>query len=147
MGSSWGGYLSAVAATAKAGEISAAVVGAGISDLASCGNTCNNPPFYDIFLGGLPTTERVLRLCIERSAVYLAAGPVAPTLILHGEDDRCVPVSQAHELFNAMRAVGGEVELAIYPREGHQLGEPDHLADYWARAVRWLSAHRSKASA
>ena len=144
MGSSWGGYLSAVAATARAGEISAAVVGAGISDLASCRNTCNNPPFYDIFLGGLPSDERVRQLCVERSAIYLAAGPVAPTLILHGEDDRCVPVSQAHELFSALRSVGGEVELAIYPREGHQVSEPDHLADYWARAVRWLSAHRSK---
>jgi dipeptidyl aminopeptidase/acylaminoacyl peptidase len=143
MGSSWGGYLSAVAATTRAGEISAAVVGAGISDIASCRNTCNNPPFYDIFLGGLPGEARVRRLCVERSAIYLATGPVAPTLILHGEDDRCVPVSQAHELYNALRAVGAEVELAIYPREGHQVREPDHLADYWARAVRWLSSHRS----
>jgi pimeloyl-ACP methyl ester carboxylesterase len=143
MGSSWGGYLSAVAATARAGDISAAVVGAGISDIASCRNTCNNPPFYDIFLGGLPSDPRVRALCLERSAVYLAVAPVAPTLILHGEDDRCVPVSQAHELFNALRAVGGEVEMAVYPREGHQVSEPDHLADYWARAVRWLSAHRS----
>ena len=57
MGSSWGGYLSAVAATARATEISAAVVGAGISDITSCRNTCNNPPFYDIFLGGLPSDE------------------------------------------------------------------------------------------
>jgi dipeptidyl aminopeptidase/acylaminoacyl peptidase len=144
MGSSWGGYLSAVAATARADEISAAVVGAGISDLASCRHTCNNPPFYDIFLGGLPSDERVRQLCVERSAIYLAAGPVAPTLILHGEDDRCVPVSQAHELFTALRSVGGEVELAIYPREGHQVSEPEHQADYWARAVRWLSTHRSK---
>jgi pimeloyl-ACP methyl ester carboxylesterase len=143
MGSSWGGYLSAVAATARAGEISAAVVGAGISDIASCRNTCNNPPFYDIFLGGLPSDPPVRTLCLERSAVYLAAAPVAPTLILHGEDDRCVPVSQAHELFHALRAVGGEVEMAIYPREGHQVSEPDHLADYWARVLRWLSAHRS----
>jgi dienelactone hydrolase len=144
MGSSWGGYLSAVAATSRADEISAAVVGAGISDIASCRSTCNNPPFYDIFLGGLPSDERVRKLCVERSAIYLAAAPVAPTLILHGEDDRCVPVSQAHELFNALRAVGGEVELAIYPREGHQVSEPDHLADYWARSVRWLSSHRSR---
>jgi dienelactone hydrolase len=143
MGSSWGGYLSAVAATARAGEISAAVVGAGISDIASCRNTCNNPPFYDIFMGGLPSDERVRELCVERSAIYMATGTVAPTLILHGEEDRCVPVSQAHELFNALRAVGAQVELAIYPREGHQVSEPDHLADYWARAVRWLSAHRS----
>jgi dienelactone hydrolase len=147
MGSSWGGYLSAVAATARAIEISAAVVGAGISDLTSCRNTCNNPPFYDIFLGGLPSDARVRKLCVERSAVYLAGAPVAPTLILHGADDRCVPVSQAHELFNALRAVGGEVELAIYAREGHQVGEPDHQADYWARTVRWLSSHRRPGAA
>jgi dipeptidyl aminopeptidase/acylaminoacyl peptidase len=145
MGSSYGGYLSALAATSRAGEIAAAVAGAAISDLASCRHTCNNAPFYDLIMGGLPTDERVRRLCVARSPVYQAAGPVAPTLILHGEDDRCVPVSQAHELFNALRAAGGEVELATYEREGHQVREPDHLADYWARAVRWLSAHRSGA--
>ncbi len=58
-----------------------------------------------------------------------------------------MPVSQAHELFNAVRSAGGETELATYPREGHQVSEPDHLADYWARTVRWLSAHRATPSA
>ena len=78
--------------------------------------------------------------------MYLASGAISPTLILHGDEDRCVPVSQAYELFNALRAAGAEVEMATYAREGHQIAEPDHLADYWARALRWLSAHRDLAA-
>jgi dipeptidyl aminopeptidase/acylaminoacyl peptidase len=29
----------------------------------------------------------------------------------------------------------------IYPREGHQITEPAHVADYWSRALGWLSSH------
>ncbi|MGH9105059.1 MAG: prolyl oligopeptidase family serine peptidase [Acidimicrobiales bacterium] len=147
MGSSYGGYLSALAATTRSDQVAAAVVGAGISDIASCRHTCNNAPFYDLLLGGLPAEPGVARLCVARSAVFRAGVRPAPALIVHGQEDRCVPVAQAHELFNALRAAGGEVELATYPREGHQLSEPDHLADYWARVIRWLSSHRSAAGA
>jgi dipeptidyl aminopeptidase/acylaminoacyl peptidase len=139
MGSSYGGYLSALAAVTR--PVACAVVGAGMSDLTSCRNTCNNAPFYDLLLGGAPSEADAGRLYRERSAVYRCDGRVAPTLILHGEDDGCVPVGQAYELYGALRAAGAEVEMAIYPREGHQITEPAHVADYWSRALGWLIAH------
>ncbi len=141
MGSSYGGYLSALAAVTR--PVACAVVGAGMSDLTSCRNTCNNGPFYDLLLCGAPTDADAGRLYRQRSAVYRCDGRVAPTLILHGQDDRCVPVSQAYELYGALRAVGAEVEMAVYPREGHQVSEPAHVADYWSRALGWLIAHCS----
>ncbi len=139
MGSSYGGYLSALAAVTR--PVACAVVGAGMSDLTSCRNTCNNAPFYDLLLGGPPSETTAQRLYIERSAVYRCRGAVAPTLILHGANDSCVPVNQAHELYGALTATGAEVEMVIYPREGHQITEPAHVADYWSRALAWLSSH------
>lgn len=142
MGSSYGGYLAAVAACTRGVKISAAIVQAGISDIASCRHTANNPPFWDLLLGGPPYDPAVRHLYIERSPVYTAVAPGAPTLIIHGQGDTCVPVGQAHELFGALRDLGADTELITYPREGHQLSEPEHMADYWARVLRWLAAHK-----
>jgi len=139
MGSSYGGYLSALAAVTR--PVACAVVGAGMSDLTSCRHICNNAPFYDLLLGGPPSDAVAQRLYVERSAVYRCSGGAAPTLILHGADDRCVPVAQAYELYGALTAAGAEVEMAIYPREGHQISEPAHLADYWSRVFGWLSSY------
>jgi dipeptidyl aminopeptidase/acylaminoacyl peptidase len=46
-------------------------------------------------------------------------------LIIHGEDDRRVPVIQAIGLMRGLRKVGGpnaHPQLAIYPREPHVFG-------------------------
>jgi dipeptidyl aminopeptidase/acylaminoacyl peptidase len=139
MGSSYGGYLSAVAATSRSSEVSAAVVKAGISNFGSARNTGNNFRGYDLILGGMPTDPAVRQLCLDRSPIYQAHRQTAPTLILHGDDDRCVPASQGHELFTCLRSLGTDVEMATYPREGHQITEPDHVCDVWARTIRWLS--------
>jgi dipeptidyl aminopeptidase/acylaminoacyl peptidase len=143
MGASYGGYLSAVAATAHADRICSAVVISGIADLGSARNTGNNYRGYDLIFGGMPHQERVRQLCAERSPIYLASGRVAPTLILHGDEDRCVPVTQAHELYTCLSSVGAEVEMATYPREGHQILEAAHAEDLMARTLRWLSRHRA----
>jgi dipeptidyl aminopeptidase/acylaminoacyl peptidase len=139
MGSSYGGYLSAVAATSRSSEVSAAVVKAGISNFGSARNTGNNFRGYDLILGGMPSDPAVRQLCLDRSPIYQAHGQAAPTLILHGDGDRCVPASQGHELFTCLRSVGADVQMATYPREGHQITEPDHVSDVWARTIRWLS--------
>jgi dipeptidyl aminopeptidase/acylaminoacyl peptidase len=139
MGGSYGGYLSAVAATSRSSEVSAAVVRAGISNFASARNTGNNFRGYDLILGGMPSDPAVRQLCLDRSPIYQASGQTVPTLIIHGDDDRCVPASQGLELFICLRSVGVQTEMATYPREGHQITEPDHVSDVWARTIRWLS--------
>lgn len=44
-----------------------------------------------------------------------------PTLILHGENDRVVPVSNARALARLLEASGTPHELQIYPGQGHSL--------------------------
>ncbi len=70
----------------------------------------------------------------------------APALILHGDADRCVPVSQAHELHSAWRSHGVESELVVYPREGHQVTELDHILDQRTRVTDWFARHLASKS-
>lgn len=52
----------------------------------------------------------------------LAAGRrLPPTLILHGDADRVVPVANATAIERLIRSQGGTVESRIYPGEGHGL--------------------------
>jgi dipeptidyl aminopeptidase/acylaminoacyl peptidase len=64
-----------------------------------------------------------------------------PTLILHGEKDTCVPVSQGMEWFRALREHGVEAHLRIYPRAGHGPNERPHIRDVQQRSVAWLVKH------
>jgi len=61
-----------------------------------------------------------------------------PVLIIHGECDETVPVSEAYKLARLLEARGGCVELAIYPGQGHLLrGEAQR--DALRRTIAFLS--------
>jgi len=77
----------------------------------------------------------------DRSPVTHAHRCRTPTLILQGADDRCTPVGQAQELFNAIAETGTEVELVVYPREGHVPVERAHALDAIARTQAWFDVH------
>jgi dipeptidyl aminopeptidase/acylaminoacyl peptidase len=138
MGASYGGYLTAWA-IAGGSTFRCGVVIAGISDLISVWGTANNPPFYDYLLRGRPAD--LPQRYLERSPVTRLSKDSAPALILHGELDRCVPVSQAEELYAGLRELGVPAEFVSYPREGHQAREPAHVADQRERVLRWLATH------
>lgn len=142
MGHSYGGFMTAWAAAG--GDVRCGVVISGISDLLSCWGTANNAQFYNRLLGCPPTTDA--RRYVERSPLTRLNADSAPVLLLHGEQDRCVPAGQAVELAAGMRAVGAEADMVIYPREGHQTTEPSHVRDQRARIVSWLGKHLATTS-
>jgi dipeptidyl aminopeptidase/acylaminoacyl peptidase len=77
----------------------------------------------------------------ERSPVTFAHRSTTPTLIIQGADDRCTPPGQADELFNALAVSGAEVELVVYPREGHVPVERAHSLDAIRRTQAWFDRH------
>ena len=115
-----------------------------MSDLVSCWGTANNPPFYDYLLQGRPAERPALYL--ERSPVTRLGAASVPTLILHGQEDRCVPVGQAEELYAGLRQLKIPVEFVTYPREGHSVREPAHVADERERVLRWFETHLGASS-
>jgi dipeptidyl aminopeptidase/acylaminoacyl peptidase len=64
-----------------------------------------------------------------------------PTLFIHGEQDNDVHITQAEEMYTALRQHGVEAELVRYPREGHGLSESLHRVDAAQRTVAWLDQH------
>jgi dipeptidyl aminopeptidase/acylaminoacyl peptidase len=78
---------------------------------------------------------------LDRSPTTHAHRSTTPTLIIQGAEDRCTPVSQAEELFNALAASGCEVELVVYPREGHVPVERAHALDAIDRTQAWFDGH------
>ena len=78
---------------------------------------------------------------MDRSPVTHAHKGSTPTLILQGAIDRCTPVSQADELFTAIAETGTEVELVVYPREGHVPLERGHALDAIRRTQEWFDRH------
>jgi dipeptidyl aminopeptidase/acylaminoacyl peptidase len=102
-------------------------------------NTTNIGRFDELFLDADPYEPD--GAYFERSPIVHARKVKTPTLIIHGELDLCTPVGQALELYQALADVGVEVELVLYPREGHGLVEWDHQIDAWGRILEWFDRH------
>jgi dipeptidyl aminopeptidase/acylaminoacyl peptidase len=138
-GASYGGYLTAWA-VATTDRFKAAVMVSGISDQVSCHYSANHD-YCEGIMGG-PLTDPVrFALAVERSPMTRLDRPTTPTLILHGREDRCTPVGQAHQFYAGLRERGCPAELVIYPREGHGNRERAHIADAWRRKIAWFDKH------
>ncbi|KAH8887749.1 putative acylamino-acid-releasing enzyme [Thozetella sp. PMI_491] len=70
-------------------------------------------------------------------------GRIPALLMLHGEVDQRVPVSQAWGFRRALIRAGLPFELVTYPREGHMLVERKHIEDLIQRILRFAQTHLS----
>jgi len=77
----------------------------------------------------------------QSSAIRFIGQVTTPTLVLHGENDERVPVSQGWEYYNALRYAGGKTTIAVYPREPHGIEEYEHQRDLLERVVAWFDEH------
>ncbi len=64
-----------------------------------------------------------------------------PTLILHGELDWDAPVEQGYTLHRALKDLGVETRLVVYPREPHGISELTHRIDLLTRLRDWMVDH------
>jgi dipeptidyl aminopeptidase/acylaminoacyl peptidase len=136
-GWSYGGYLSAWAIT-QTRRFKAAVIGAGLSDLASEFGT-EDGPAYDEWFYGLPYEH--LDRFQKSSPITHVKSARTPSLILQGENDVTDPVGQSQQLYRALKHYGVPAELVLYPREGHGLREEKHLLDRLNRIVAWYEKY------
>ena len=74
-----------------------------------------------------------------RYSPHTAAGNfVTPTLVIHGQLDRRVPLNQGIELFNILQKRGVPSKLVYFPDENHWVLKPQNSL-FWYRTVRdWL---------
>jgi len=83
----------------------------------------------------------------DRSPLKYIENITTPLMILHSEMDFRVGISQAEELYTALKREGKKTCLVRYPREGHELsrsGEPKHRVDRINRIIGWFDEHLSE---
>lgn len=145
-GWSQGGFLSYLAATRSEFKFRGAVCGAGVVDWDMLTLTSDAYWFEADMTGGSPwdveddksTSNKDKTLVREApgrhgSAIWHMENITTPILIVHGEDDVRVPVSQAIAFWRACVLRGLQVEMVTYPREGHLFVERKHVVDLWSR--------------
>ena len=80
----------------------------------------------------------------RQSPVTYVADMTTPVLILHSEDDLRCPISQAEELFVALRLLGRDPVMYRFPGENHELtrsGAPRHRITRAALILDWFRDH------
>jgi dipeptidyl aminopeptidase/acylaminoacyl peptidase len=137
-GGSYGGFMAAWAVT-QSNRFRASIPFAAVTDWLSFHNTTNIGRFDELFLDADPYEAG--GEYFHRSPVAHARAVTAPTLVMHGELDLCVPVSQGIEFHRALAEAGVETELVIYPREGHGWREREHQLDGCRRVAEWFDRH------
>jgi dipeptidyl aminopeptidase/acylaminoacyl peptidase len=138
IGWSYGGYMAMWAVT-QTERFHAAVAGAGLSNFQSYYGENGIDQWLIPFFGAS---------VYDDPAVYRRSSPITfiknaktPTLVLVGERDAECPAPQSREFWHALKALGVETELVIYPNEGHAVLDPEHQRDIVRRSLDWFDKY------
>lgn len=133
-GWSYGGWLTNHILT-RTTRFRAAVSGAGLSNLFADLGVSDTATVLEAELG-LPWENRDAWL--RQSPWFEARKVKTPTLVLCGQDDIRTPLSQSELWYYALRRLGVETELVIYPGEGHTKGTRETEKDRIMRTLAWF---------
>ena len=133
-----GGFMTEYAIT-RTTRFKAAVAEAGHADFFSLYGTSYLSEGFRRTSGQSPYYDRAWY--DDHSPISLIKNCRTPALLLHGEFDGGVPVSQAREFYTALKDAGVETELVIYPRERHSIQEYSHRIDLQRRMLSWFDKH------
>jgi dipeptidyl aminopeptidase/acylaminoacyl peptidase len=64
-----------------------------------------------------------------------------PTLFMGGSRDFNVPIIGGEQMYQALRTLGVETELVIYPNQFHGISTPSYKVDRLRRYVAWYDKH------
>ena len=141
-GGSYGGYMTAWLTT-RTDRFACAVTHAAVTNLGGM--------YASDFTQGRPRAygaeyfddrERVERW----SPSAHAAGYSTPTLVIHGEQDYRVPVTQGLELYGVLKAKGVDARLVYYPDENHWILKPRNSIHWYGEVLGWLERYLSPVS-
>ncbi|MCO5177295.1 MAG: S9 family peptidase [Thermomicrobiales bacterium] len=136
-GWSFGGFMAAWA-IGHTDRFKASVAGAACTNWVSKIGTTDIRP-YDEWDVGVVNADPD-RPWFHSPLRYAGKG-TTPTLVLHGQADVRVPVTQGTELYHSVKASGTDAEMASYPRQGHAFHERAFELDLLQRLVGWFDRY------
>jgi len=137
-GWSYGGFMTMWTVT-QTPRFKAAVAGAGIANWVSYYGQNDIDQWMIPYFGAS---------VYDDPAVYAKSAPInfikqakTPTLVLVGERDGECPAPQSFEFWHALKEMGTETQLVVYPDEGHSFQKPEHKRDLARRLAGWFDSH------
>jgi dipeptidyl aminopeptidase/acylaminoacyl peptidase len=136
-GWSYGGILTNYVIT-KTGRFKAAISGASEANYLSNYGTDHYQYEWETELG-LPwqNVERWVKL----SPWFAIEKVTTPTLFMGGADDVNVPLLNSEQLFQALRRLGRDTELVVYPGQHHGIRRPSYVKDRYQRYIAWYDKY------
>jgi dipeptidyl aminopeptidase/acylaminoacyl peptidase len=137
-GGSYGGYLTSWIIT-QTTKFNAAYMAAGVTDLITEYALTDEPSFLIGYFNSAPyDNPEIYR---KNSPITYASQVKTPVLIVHGENDLRVPISQSYEFYSALKHYNARAQFVVYPREYHGVREYDHQIDLMKRLLDWFEDH------
>jgi dipeptidyl aminopeptidase/acylaminoacyl peptidase len=101
---------------------------------------------YDYEIGP-PWNPKAWETYVKISYPFLHADRIqTPTLFLGGERDFNVPVQGSQQMYQALRSLGIDTQLIIYPNENHGIQRPSYQRDRMERYLAWYDKYVKKSS-
>jgi dipeptidyl aminopeptidase/acylaminoacyl peptidase len=145
-GWSYGGILTDYM-IASDGRFKGATSGAGTAFTVAFYGTDQYITQYDYEIGP-PWNPKAWETYVKISYPFLHADRIkTPTLFLGGERDFNVPVQGGQQMYQALRSLGVETQLVIYPNENHGITRPSYVRDRYERYLAWYDKYVKKAPA
>lgn len=95
---------------------------------------------------GLPWKNRDVWVHLSRP--FLEADHIkTPTLFLCGDADWNVPLINSEQMYQALRRLGIDTELVVYPGESHSIRVPSYQKDRLERYLAWYDRYLKPAPA
>ena len=137
-GGSYGGFMTNWIIT-QTPRFRGAVAVASLSNLISFYSTSLYQDLIHAEFGGFPWDN--FDQLWQWSPLRYVRQVQTPTLLIHGENDNDVHITQAEEMYMALKRLGVQTVLVRYPREGHGLREPKHRVDALERTINWFDRY------
>ena len=137
-GWSYGGILTNQV-IARDPRFKAAISGAGQSNVLAGYGTDQYVREYEAELG-TPWGNTAAWLKVSFPFVH-ADRIVTPTLFLCGDKDFNVPLLNSEQMYQALKSLGRETQLVIYPGEHHGIKKPSYQRDRLERYLDWYGRH------
>jgi len=86
------------------------------------------------------------QLWAELSPFNKVQNITTPTLWMGGEVDWNVPINNSEQMYIAMKRLGQETQLVVYPDEHHGIRRPSFQKDRFERWIRWYDQYLKPAA-
>jgi dipeptidyl aminopeptidase/acylaminoacyl peptidase len=137
VGGSYGGYLVSWI-MGHTDRFACAICHAGVTDL--MGQWASDiTAGREVAIGGVPWED--MEAVMRWSPLAHTAGMNTPTLVIHGEQDYRVVVTQGLTLYGVLKHKGVDARLIYYPDEGHWIEKPLNSIHWYTEFMNWLDRY------